>query len=135
MENEDGAVDNQQTPETRTASAEPIGLRLLTLPSNRSPFEDWYRRIKDGTTRDRIGARLRRVRTGNFGDCKPVGGEVYELRLDFGPGYRIYFTRVGETIVVLLAGGDKSTQQNDINRAIELWKEYKNDAQRFQRRF
>ncbi len=115
--------------------ADTVVLKMLTLPSNRCPFEDWYRGFRDAPTRQRIRARLNRLMTRNFGDFKPVGGEVYEIRLDFGPGYRIYFARVGDILVVLLGGGDKSTQQKDIDRAIDMWKEHKNDAERFQNDF
>jgi putative addiction module killer protein len=68
----------------------------------------------------RILIRLRRVSLGNFGDAKPVGEGVSELRVDYGPGYRVYFLRRGETLVVLLGGGDKRTQSRDIQRAIAL---------------
>ena len=109
-----------------------IDLKVLVLASGRSPFRDWYDGIRDTDTRQRINARLLRVRNGNLGDVKPVGGDVYELRLDFGPGFRVYFSKVGSTVIVLLAGGDKSTQQSDISRAITLWKENKDDADRLQ---
>jgi putative addiction module killer protein len=72
--------------------------------------------------RTRILLRIRRLSLGNFGDVKPVGGGVSELRIDYGPGYRVYFIRKGQTVVVLLAGGDKKTQAHDIVKAIELSK-------------
>jgi len=62
--------------------------------------------------------------TGNLGDCKPVGEGVFELKIDFGPGYRLYFGQVGLTIVLLLIGGDKSTQERDIGEAIQYWRDY-----------
>ena len=68
--------------------------------------------------------RLNRIRLGNFGDCKRVGGGVEELRIDFGPGYRIYYGRRGSLLVVLLCGGDKGTQARDILTAQKHWKEY-----------
>jgi putative addiction module killer protein len=105
------------------------------LLNGKCPFEVWYNSIKDRSTRLRIEARLARVRAGNFGDFKSVGGEVFEFRLDFGPGYRIYFARIDNVVVVLVVGGDKSAQQRDIKRAIELWKEHKDDAERYQRDF
>ena len=108
-----------------------IAVKVLELSTGRSPFADWFKTIKDATTRVRIENRLARVRAGNFGDTKHVGGDVFELRLDFGPGYRVYFARLGDSVVVLLAGGDKSTQQADINRAIEFWKGNKNNAERY----
>jgi putative addiction module killer protein len=81
----------------------------------------------------RIRRRLDRLELGNFGDTQPVGEGVYELRLHFGAGYRIYFTRVENTIIVLIGGGDKSTQKNDITKAKEIWKRYKDEAQRYAR--
>ena len=83
-------------------------------------FAAWFRELKDRTTRSRIVARIERVQLGNFGDAKPVGGGVSELRLAFGPGYRIYFARVGDTIILLLYGGDKASQARDIDRARSL---------------
>jgi putative addiction module killer protein len=83
-------------------------------------FMKWRSGLKDKTTQRRIAARIDRLEFGNFGDTKVVGGGVVELRLDFGPGYRVYFVRRGDTIVVLLCGGDKTSQQRDINRAKEM---------------
>jgi putative addiction module killer protein len=71
--------------------------------------------------------RLARLRTGNFGDCKVLRGcsGVYELRIDFGPGYRIYFGKIGSTLVILLTGGDKGSQRRDISKAQEYWIDFK----------
>ena len=77
--------------------------------------------------RKRIGARIDRLAFGNFGDSKSVGGGVSELRLDFGKGFRLYFTRRGEMLVVLLCGGDKSTQKRDIAKAKRLARELEGD--------
>lgn len=77
--------------------------------------------IADEKTRLRIDARLARLRLGNFGDCKSLGGGIYELRIDVGPGFRIYFGRSGHQVVILLCGGDKSTQRADIKRARQYW--------------
>jgi putative addiction module killer protein len=73
--------------------------------------------------RARINARIRRLSLGNFGDVKPIGEGVSELRIDFGPGYRVYFVQRGQTLVVLLAGGDKRTQDRDIKKALKLARE------------
>lgn len=89
-------------------------------------FARWLGRLKDRVAVMRINARIRRLtETGSFGDAKPVGEGISEIRIDHGPGYRLYFIRSGPVIVVLLAGGDKSTQDADIKRAIEIAKEWK----------
>ena len=80
-------------------------------------------RLKDHRARARINIRIQRLRGGNFGDHRPVGDGVSEMRIDYGPGYRVYLTIRGRTVVVLLCGGDKSTQRKDIDKAIELAKE------------
>lgn len=85
-------------------------------------FVDWRAGLRDAAARKRIGARIDRLAFGNFGDAKSVGGKVFELRLDFGPGYRIYFVRHGDTIVILLCGGDKDSQVRDIETARVLAK-------------
>jgi putative addiction module killer protein len=86
-------------------------------------FRAWLDGLKDNKARLRIDIRLQRLEKGNLGDVKPVGGGVSELRIDYGPGYRLYFTQQGRTIVILLCGGDKRTQAQDIKRAIEMAKE------------
>jgi len=78
------------------------------------------RQIRDTQARARILTRIRRLALGNPGDVRPVGGGVSELRVDYGPGYRVYYVRRGETTVVLLAGGNKNTQDRDITRALKL---------------
>ncbi len=83
-------------------------------------FADWFRRLRDRQARTRIQARIDRVAVGNPGDARPVGEGVSELRIDYGPGYRVYFARRGETLIVLLAGGEKRTQARDIRTALEL---------------
>ncbi len=91
----------------------------------RVPFEEWLDDLNDKKAVARILARLARVRQGNLGDCKPVGEGVSELRVDYGPGYRVYFGQDGQTLVVLLCGGDKRTQDRDIRLAKQRWREYK----------
>ena len=92
--------------------------------AGRSPFRDWLTRRVDGGIRGRINVRIRRIsELGNYGDCEPVGGGVYELRFDTGPGYRVYFGIDGNEIVLLL-GGSKATQASDIKKAKEFWEEY-----------
>lgn len=83
-------------------------------------YADWFARLRDRQARARIDIRIRRLSLGNPGDVKPVGGGVSELRIDYGPGYRVYYTQRGAALVLLLCGGDKSTQDADIRRAKEL---------------
>ncbi len=88
-------------------------------------FADWLLSLKDRRARARVYARLDRIAEGNFGDVEPIGDGLSEARIHYGPGYRLYFMRRGESLVVLLGGGDKSTQQRDIQRAkvvADLWK-------------
>ncbi|PSN15891.1 addiction module killer protein [filamentous cyanobacterium CCT1] len=85
------------------------------------PFEAWLDNLRDRQARARIKKRLDRVELGNLGDAKPLGEGVSELRVDYGPGYRIYFAQVGIAIIVLLCGGDKSSQRQDILKAKQYW--------------
>ena len=89
-------------------------------------FARWLGKLKDRAAVMRINARIRRLtETGNFGDAKPVREDINDMRIDHGPGYRLYFIQSGPVLVVLLAGGDKSSQDTDIKRAIEIAKEWK----------
>ena len=90
----------------------------------RLPFDEWLRGLRDANAVARVLARIGRIRRGNLGDCKPVGDGVSELRVDYGPGYRIYFGQKGQTLVILLCGGDKRTQERDIRQAQEYWGDY-----------
>jgi len=83
-------------------------------------YSDWFANLRDKQARARINVRIRRLSLGNPGDVKPVGEGVSELRIDYGPGYRVYFLQRGREVVILLAGGDKRTQQKDIQTALEL---------------
>lgn len=91
-------------------------------------FLDWLRALKDLQAIARIQIRIDRLSLGNAGDVGPVGEGVSELRIDYGPGYRVYFVQRGKTFVLLLCGGDKKTQQRDISRAKTLAREWTNDA-------
>lgn len=106
-------------------NAHPRTINFYQIPNGHEPFTRWFLSIRDPSIRRRIQARLTSVRTGNLGDHRSVGGGVRELRLDFGPGYRIYYGEVDNATVLLLCGGDKSSQRRDIERAKNYWKEYK----------
>jgi len=95
-----------------------IGLMNTFLRSDE--FDAWLAALKDKIGRARIALRIRSAEHGNFGDCEPVGEGVSEMRIHFGPGYRVYFTRRGEVLYLLLLGGDNASQKRDIKRAIEM---------------
>jgi putative addiction module killer protein len=86
-------------------------------------FDDWFATLRDKQAQKRIQARIDRAEDGNFGDCKPVGEGVSEMRIHYGAGYRVYFVQRGLEMVVLLAGGDKSNQQKDIQTVLKLARE------------
>ncbi len=103
----------------------PREIQIYRTPNGRQPFTEWLESIREANTQDRMQARLERLEEGNFGDYKSVGEGVFELRFHFGSGYRIYFAQIGNTIVLLLCGGDKSSQTRDIEQAKTYWREYK----------
>lgn len=100
-------------------------IRHYQTPDGRDVFEHWLDALRDRRAVARIVARVNRLAAGNFGDCKTVGDGVSELRVDCGPGYRVYFARVGSTVVLLLGGGDKSTQRADIERAVDNLRDFR----------
>jgi putative addiction module killer protein len=102
-----------------------VELRYYQTSVGEQPFVEWLQGLDDRQARARIQARLARVAVGNLGDVEPVGEGVLELRIDWGPGYRVYFARIGKVIVLLLCGGDKRTQQRDIKRAKSYFEDFK----------
>ena len=102
-------------------------IRLYKTDSGKEPFEDWLIKIKDKVTKARIRRRIDRLSFGQEGDCKSVGSGVYELRLMFGSGYRIYYGKSGDIVIVLLLGGDKGSQEEDIKKAHAYWRESQED--------
>ncbi len=103
-------------------------LEVFVTANGKAPFEEWFSKLRDKTGKARIFNRIDRLRLGHFGDCEPVGDGVFELRIQFGPGFRIYFGLQGAEVILLLCGGDKGTQNRDIANAIRYWKEYKAHA-------
>ena len=100
-------------------------IRRYVTETGRDLFGEWLTGLRDGQARARVAARVARLEAGNFGDCKSVGEGVWELRIDWGPGYRIYYAMVGTTIILLLCGGDKRSQSADIRKAQEHLRDYK----------
>ena len=91
----------------------------------RKPYADWLERLLDKHAKARVLVRVSRMAAGNFGDCKPVADGVWELRIDWGPGYRLYYAQAGKRLVLLLTGGDKRKQQADIAAAVSYWNDWK----------
>jgi putative addiction module killer protein len=100
-------------------------ISYLELRNGKKPFIEWLKDL-DENTKLRLMSRLKRLRLGNFGDSKFLGDDVHELKCDFGPGYRIYFAKKGVRIIVLINGGNKKTQERDIEKAKALWEFYLN---------
>jgi putative addiction module killer protein len=95
-----------------------------TTESGKDVFGDWLAKLADPRAAAKIVVRIDRLAAGNFGDCKAIRDGVWELRVNWGPGYRVYYAISGRTQVVLLCGGDKRKQSADINRALGYWKDY-----------
>jgi putative addiction module killer protein len=106
----------------------PVTIKIYVTVQGRAPFTEWLHRIEDARSRAVIRARLNRIRLENFGDCRSVGDGVHEFRIDYGPGYRIYFGRLGAKMILLLCAGTKRGQQKDIERAKLYWKAYMEES-------
>jgi putative addiction module killer protein len=106
----------------------PRELRVYETPSGKAPFDDWLDGLRDAKGQSQIQLRLDRLEQGNLGDCKPVGEGVLELRINYGPGYRVYVAEDWPVVVLLLIGGDKGTQTKDIKTAKSYWKNYRKGA-------
>ncbi len=101
-----------------------IEIRKFETADERVPFDEWFMGIRHSRTRARIETRIDRLSLGNFSNCEPAREGVTELKMDFGPGYRVYFGLDGGTLVILLAGGKKDTQDADMKLARQYWREY-----------
>ena len=104
--------------------AKPQEVEEYLTEEGRSPFGEWIDNLRNRNARARIRVRLDRLSLGNFGDARGLGGGLHELRLDYGPGYRVYFGRAAGQIVLLLCGGTKQTQSQDIQLARDYWLDY-----------
>jgi len=104
----------------------PRNIRDYVTPNGHKPFEEWLDSLKDKKTQAIVLNRLNRVRLGNFGDCRSLGEGIHELRIHYGPGYRVYFGNLDNVIIILLCAGDKRTQRRDIKKAREYWQELRN---------
>lgn len=104
---------------------EPKEIIVYVDENGNEPFNEWLHNLRDIKGKRRISARIERLASGLYGDCESVGEGVLEMRLFFGPGYRVYFGEDDKNIVVLLCGGDKSTQDKDIKNAKLYWKDFK----------
>ena len=100
-------------------------IREYVSCDGKAVFTHWLNKLRDRQARYRIRKRIDRLSLGNAGDSKSVGHGVYELRVHYGPGYRIYYGRLGRQTILLLCGGDKTTQQQDVRRAIDYWNDYR----------
>lgn len=101
-----------------------MDIRKYQLEGGRVPFDIWFNELKDKRARAKILVRIKRVELGNFGDARSLGEGVYELRITEGQAYRVYYGYTGREIVLLLCGGNKSTQQKDIKKAKQYWSNY-----------
>jgi putative addiction module killer protein len=104
-------------------------IRRYLTEAGRDVFGEWLAGLKDARTKAKVVARIDRLSVGNFGDCKPLRGGLFELRIDWGPGYRVYYALVGKACVLLLGGGDKRRQSADIERALKYLDDYKRRTQ------
>jgi putative addiction module killer protein len=104
--------------------ARPRKIKVYVRLNGRSPFEEWISSLRDTRTKARVFTRIDRMRFGNFGDYKSVEQGVFELRIPYGPGLRVYFGLIGADVVLLIGGGDKASQARDIRFAQRCWKEF-----------
>ena len=100
-------------------------LEYFISEAGKIPFKEWLERLRDVNARAKVRIALDRISLGNFGHTKSVGEGVHELKIDYGPGYRVYYAFAGEAVVLLLVGGDKTSQSKDITRAKECWNTFK----------
>lgn len=105
-----------------------IEIRHYVSRAGKDIFDDWLTELADARAQAKIAARINRLAAGNFGDCKSLRQDLFELRIDWGPGYRVYYAMIGRECVLLLCGGDKRRQSADIERALEYLRAFKERA-------
>ena len=101
-----------------------VEIRHYVSPAGKDVFDEWLSELADARAQAKIVSRINRLAAGNFGDCKSLGHGLWELRIDWGPGYRVYYAMIGRTCVLLLCGGDKRKQSADIERALGYLEDY-----------
>lgn len=108
-----------------------IEIEIYETSSGKRPFEAWFEDIREILTRAKVLTRLDRLKLGNFGDCKAIGDGICELRIHYGPGIRVYYSKIGNKVILLLCGGDKRSQVKDINKAKEYLKDYRSREKKY----
>ncbi len=111
-----------------------IEIEFYRTTSGRNPFDDWFESIREMHTRSKILTRLDRLKLGNFGDCKAIGDGLAELRIHYGPGIRVYYSKIGNKVILLLCGGDKASQTKDINKAKEYLEDYQSREKNYDKK-
>lgn len=106
-------------------------VEIYETSRGKRPFDTWFEDIREYNSRAKILTRIDRLKVGNFGDCKSVGDHVCELRIHYGPGFRIYYSKIGNKLILLLCGGNKSSQTKDINKAKEYLEDYQNREKKY----
>lgn len=106
-------------------TTQPREIRQYITSEGKILFDEWLNALRDIRAQARIEQWLDRLKLGNIGDCKPVDDGVYELRIDYGGGYRIYFSQIGSVVILLLCGGDQNTQNRDIRKARDYWQDFR----------
>jgi putative addiction module killer protein len=101
-----------------------VEIRHYVTASGHDVFDEWLRKLNDRRAAAKVAVRINRLAACNFGDCKPLNEGVWELRIDWGPGYRVYYAMLEQECVLLLVGGDKRRQTADVKRAVEYWHDY-----------
>jgi putative addiction module killer protein len=108
-----------------------IEIEIYETASGKRPFKEWVDDLREGHTQAKVWARIDRLKMGNFGDCKTLQDGVCELRIDYGPGLRIYYGKIGAKLILLLSGGDKGSQERNIAKAKEYFKDWSERGKKY----